>query len=183
MEDVRDAKRRIRGEMRERRKGLTPEYCRAAGERIAEQVLEMPEWAEARTVMAFVSMPGEPDTGAILREALVAGKTLLLPRCLENGRMEALPVSSPEELKPGRFGIPEPPPNLSDAVIPDPDLILIPCVAATEQGERLGHGAGYYDRWLAEKKGRKICLCFRACLLEALPVEPTDQRMDGVIHD
>ena len=67
--------------------------------------------------------------------------------------------------------------------IPEPDLILVPCVAASPGGIRLGHGAGYYDRFLAEHSGKAVCLCFRALLRADLPMEETDIPMDLVISD
>ena len=112
-----------------------------------------------------------------------AGKTLLLPRCLDTVRMTALPVASLDEPKPGTMGIPEPPLPKDGKEPPEPDLILVPCVAAAPNGVRLGHGAGYYDRFLAEHSGRTMCLCFRALLRADLPAEATDVPVDLVVTD
>ena len=65
----------------------------------------------------------------------------------------------------------------------EPELILVPCVAAAPHGVRLGHGAGYYDRFLAEHTGTTVCLCFRALLRGDLPAEGTDIITDLVISD
>lgn len=162
---------------------LTTEYRQEASRAITRQVLELPFWKEAGTVMAYWSMPSEPDTRELMETALREGKTLLLPRCLNAKQMAALPVTNPDELKPGPLGIPEPEFPEDGRDIPEPDLILVPCVAAALHGVRLGHGAGYYDRFLAEHPGRAVCLCFRALLRGDLPAEETDVITDLVITD
>ena len=68
-------------------------------------------------------------------------------------------------------------------VPPEPDLILVPCVAAAPNGVRLGHGAGYYDRFLAEHPAQTVCLCFRRLLRADLPADVTDILTDMVLTD
>ena len=180
---ARAEKQRIRQEARIISEGLTPEYRREASREITRQVLALPEWKEASTVMAYWSLLTEPDTRELMETALREGKTLLLPRCLDAGRMTALPVKDLTGVKPGTLGIPEPEMTADGAEIPEPDLILVPCMAAAPNGVRLGHGAGYYDRFLAEHSGRAVCLCFRALLRGDLPMEGTDIITDLVISD
>ena len=178
---VRAEKQRIRQETRMISGRLTPEYRQEASREITRQVLAMPDWKHAKTVMLYWSLPEEPDTRELMETALREGKTLLLPRCLDAGRMIALPVRDLAEVKPGAMGIPEPEGDGSAA--PEPDLILVPCMAAAPRGVRLGHGAGYYDRFLAARRGRTVCLCFRALLRPDLPAEETDVPVDLVISD
>ena len=180
---ARAEKQRVRQEAQAASAGLTEAYRREASREITRQVLALPSWKQAGTVMAYWSMPTEPDTRELMRAALREGKTLLLPRCLDRTQMTAIPVEDPDALKPGILGIPEPELPGSGAAIPEPDLILVPCVAASPRGARLGHGAGYYDRFLAEHPGRTVCLCFRALLRADLPMEETDIVMDLVISD
>ena len=180
---ARAEKQRIRQEIRMISKGLSPEYRQEASREITLKVLKLPSWKKAKTVMAFRSMPEEPDTQALLETALREGKTLLLPRCLDGQRMAALPVKGLAELRPGRMGIQEPPVPEEETDLPEPDLILVPCMAAAPNGIRLGHGAGYYDRFLAEHPAQTVCLCFRALLRSDLPAEDTDIPVDFVISD
>ena len=180
---ARAEKQRIRQEAKIISEGLTPEYRREASREITRQVLALPEWKKAATVMAYWSLPTEPDTRELMETALREGKTLLLPRCLDAARMAALPVKSLDEAKPGAMGIPEPPMPESTDGIPEPDLILVPCVAASPGGIRLGHGAGYYDRFLTEHSGETACLCFRALMRADLPAEETDVPVDLVVTD
>jgi len=180
---ARAEKQRIRRETQMISGQLTPEYRRQASHEITGQVLSLPQWKQAKTVMAYWSLPGEPDTRELMETALREGKTLLLPRCLEGGRMEALPVRDLTEPVPGAMGIPEPLPAEDGSEAPEAELILVPCVAAAPHGIRLGHGAGYYDRFLAEHGGMTVCLCFRALLRADLPAEETDIPVELVITD
>ena len=180
---ARAEKQRIRQETQMISGQLTEEYRREASRAITRQVLALPEWQEAATIMAFWSLPAEPDTREIMETAMREGKTLLLPRCVDATRMVALPVKDLSEPKAGVMGIPEPEMPEKETAVPEPDLILVPCVAAAPSGTRLGHGAGYYDRFLAEHSGRAVCLCFRALLRGDLPAEETDIVTDLVITD
>ena len=180
---VRTEKQRIRQEIRMISKGLSPEYRQEASREITRKVLSLPSWEKAKTVMAFRSMPEEPDTQVLLETALREGKILLLPRCLDAGKMAAVPVKDLGELRPGRLGIQEPPLPEEGTAVPEPDLILVPCMAASPNGIRLGHGAGYYDRFLAVHHACTVCLCFRALLRGDLPAEETDIPIDFVISD
>jgi len=180
---VRAEKQRVRQEVKMLSEQLTPEYRFEASREITRQVLALPFWKKARTVMAYWSLPTEPDTRELMEAALGEGKTLLLPRCVDAARMVALPVKDLCEPRRGTMGIPEPEATEDMAGIPEPDLILVPCVAAAPSGVRLGHGAGYYDRFLAEHPGKTVCLCFRALLRADIPAEATDIITDLVITD
>ena len=94
-------KQRIRQETRQISKQLSPEYREEASRSITRQVLALPSWKKARTVMAYVSLPEEPDTRELIEAALREGKTLLLPRCVDGERMVAVPVKDPSLMKPG----------------------------------------------------------------------------------
>ena len=180
-EEIRAEKQRLRQLARERRAGISPEALAEGSRRIEKQVLALPAYQAARTVMAYMSMPGEPETRGIIRDAVRRGKRVLLPRCPDGKRMEAALFTGFEDLVPGRMNIPEP---RTETVDPgQPDLILIPCMAATLDGKRLGHGAGYYDRFLPGTAGLKVCLCFQALLAENLPTDEYDIRMDLVVTD
>ena len=177
-------KHSLRGEVMKRVRALTAAEKEAASIRIARQVISAPWFQEAHTVMVYWPLPTEPDTRGIIREAMARGKMVLLPRCLQAPRMEAWPWRGEEFLRPGPFGILEPiPGKTNDPPVPEPDLILVPCVAVTESGARLGHGGGYYDWFLRNRAAKKVCLCFRTQIVQAIPTEATDVPMDLVITE
>ena len=117
---ARAEKQRIRQEARIISEGLTPEYRREASREITRQVLALPAWQKAKTVMAYVSMPEEPDTKEIIEAALKEGKTLLLPCCVDRENMVAVPVTDLSGMKTGRLGIPEPEPLPEPEPEPEP---------------------------------------------------------------
>ena len=199
-ERIAEAKREARQRAREIRDGMTPAEIAEASRQITQKVLALPQFREARVIMSYVSMEREPDTREILRAAMAAGKRVLIPRCLDREHMEAVPFEGFEKLRPGRMGILEPADDrnkvgggkkdeadLAEGATEErtlePELILVPCVAATRDGKRLGHGAGYYDRFLAGRPGKRVCLCFGKLLMDDLPVGERDERMDLVITE
>ena len=180
-EELRQAKKRLRREIRIQAARLTEKYRREASERLVRQVLSLPAYRKAHTVMAYVSLPGEPDTRPILEDAAAHGKTVLLPRCTGPDRMEALRFPGWDKMEKSRMGIPEPPESAEET--PEADLILVPCMTVSPEGVRLGHGAGYYDRFLAKRKAETVCLCFRQLARDLVPAGPEDYRIGRVITD
>ena len=165
-------------------RGLTAEYRRAASASIAGQLIAVPGFRSAGTVFVYLSMESEPDTAPILEAALSAGKRVCVPRSYAPPRMDAVRYTSREELRPGRYGIPDPPP--AAAVIParEIDFAVIPCVCASLNGARLGHGAGYYDAFLGpHPRIETVCLCFGALLREDIPMSPSDIFIGQVISE
>lgn len=151
---------------------------RQAGRAMAAALFCLPDWQQARTVLAFAALPDEPDTAPLLRRALAEGKRLLLPRVAGPGRMEWVEITALPQLRPGRYHIPEPPAELP-AVGPEAfaaPLALIPCLAVSRAGVRLGRGGGYYDRFLAHYKGRRLLLCPAALVWPTVPGEAWDAR-------
>ena len=109
--------------------------------------------------------------------AVGAGKRLLLPRVLSQTEMDWVEITALTQLVPGHFGITEPPaelPPTDPAALPGRLLALVPCMAAGQDGTRLGRGGGYYDRFLAHYTGEKLLLCPAALVLPALPQERWD---------
>ena len=175
-----EEKRIRRAQLRALAGTVSEEERTAAGARIAETVTALPSWQTAGTVLLFWGMAGEPDTSLLIREALRAGKQVLLPRCLSGGRMEAVPFAPDRPMQRGAYGIPE---LEGEAFQGNPDLVLVPCVSAAPDGRRLGHGKGYYDRYLPEHPGNRICLCLDRLISDDLPITPEDVRMPCVVTE
>lgn len=150
----------------------------AVGRSMAEGLFPLPCWQQADTVLAFAAMPDEPDTSLILRRTLADGKRLLLPRVLSRTAMDWVEIPDLQLLRPGAYGILEPPADLPacDPAGAAAPLALIPCLAAGPDGVRLGRGGGYYDRFLAQYKGRRLLLCPAAVLRPGLPCDAWDAR-------
>lgn len=180
MSSLREEKNALRRALRERAAELSDAYRQSADAAIRRAVLASGAWHDARTVFAYVSMWTEPDTRALLSDALAAGKALYVPLCRADGTMEAVRVRSLAELRPGLRNIPEPPADAERLGEGRVDLALVPCVSVTRDGCRLGHGAGYYDRFLALHPCRTLCLCYEALLSGRVPTDEHDVTMDAV---
>ena len=159
--------------------GIAPEDRSGQDKKIQDRILESRWWRDAATVFCYVSTDSEPDTHILLKQALEQGKTVLVPKCVSRTEMVTVRIRSLEELKTGTWGIMEPEGN--EVWSGQIDLAVVPCVAVTKNGVRLGHGAGYYDRFLQESKVKKICLCYAERVFEKIPCGQTDIRMDAVV--
>lgn len=158
-------------------------YFKEAGALICGKVLQLPEYEAAPVIYAFASTSPEPDMYPLMRAAIGSGKKLAVPRCLGNGIMEFRLIGSPEDLRSGFMGIMEPP-ETAPLAQPEPeDLILVPCMAADKHGNRLGHGGGYYDRFLALCKAKPILICPEKLVLDRIPAEKWDIRIKTVVTE
>ena len=151
-------KKELRKKIRELIKAQDYENRLKNGDKMADVLLNSSLWNEAESVFCFYSLPSEPSTLKIIDAALLQGKKLCLPKCEENGIMSLHIINSLEDLRPGAYGIMEPAGD--NTVSPkDIDLALLPCLAASTDGSRLGKGGGYYDRFLQSFKGISVVLC------------------------
>ena len=161
---------------------LTPDERDEASERICARLIDEIE-AKPGLVAAFLPAPLEPDINPVLRQLAMTGRLLLPRHCPRTGLYELAltDLSDLTELIIGPFGIPEPgplTPRRDDAA-----LWLVPGLAFTAGGIRLGRGGGFYDRLLSPSQGRKLGIAFACQVLETLPQEEHDQKMDAVLAE
>ncbi len=144
--DQMDKKERRR-QARQKLAALPEQALAGRGRLFAERLTALPEYRQARTIFCYLSVEREPDTAPILRQALAEGKVVCAPVCLEKGLMRARRLLSLEELEKGPYGIPAPPESQPWIEPEQIDFAVVPCMACDEKGGRLGHGAGFYDRF------------------------------------
>ena len=161
---------------------LSDEYIAEANGKITGLVTESEAFLKAKTLFVFISTGMEPDTEQIIKTAKKQGKRVCVPRCGMKPNMDAVEVTADTRFEPGYFGIPEPTGGAVCAPA-DIDLVIVPCVTASADGKRLGHGAGYYDTYLKTTKATRMCLCYKALLSENIPTDENDVRMDVVVTD
>ncbi len=148
---------------------------------LCRRFLALPQLRAAGTVLLFWGVSREPDTGELIETLLRQGKRVALPRCLPERQMEARRILGRENLHPGAFEIPEPGPECPVLSKEDLDLILVPNVCCDRRGYRLGHGGGYYDRYLTGYRGTTVALCPAQWLQFALPTDAFDRRVEVIL--
>lgn len=183
MPSIPEQKAALRRLIGERQAQLEASYLRDSDQRITAALLDMEEWKAANTVFLYLSVGREPDTHALLARAWQEGKRVVVPRCLKGGVMEARGIASLEGLVPKSFGILEPDDSFPLVPPEEIDLVVTPCVAVDRRLHRLGHGAGYYDRYLPQVHCLVLCLCRGVSLLEEVPVDGLDVAVNGVITE
>ena len=172
-------KSELRAEIRRRRAAYGDGRMERVSECIAETLLAHPVVAAAKTVLAYHSLPGEVCTHTLVGRLAAMGKTVLLPSVQAPGEMVFKPYAGDEALSKGAFGIYEPDSGIADCAAAD--VAIVPGVAFDKAGNRLGRGGGYYDRALAGLPVYKIGVCFPFQLLDRVPSEAHDVRMDEVV--
>ena len=183
MKTIDDQKQIMREIVQKEAMQLTAAYCKAADLEIYRNITELTEYKGARTIFCYVGARLEVDTMLILKDILQKGKTLAVPKCIGQGIMVACQIKSLTELQSGKYGILEPDNGcikIEPAVI---DLGIIPCQTCGSDGRRLGHGGGYYDRYLGRVNFMKVALCRSKLLKENIPMGEYDVKMDVVISE
>lgn len=177
-----EQKRILRREKERQTASLSPEYIKESDSIIAEKLLNLRELKNAETVFLYYSVGREVSTASLIEKLLDEGRSVALPVSGNNGVMSFYPVIGKDMLRPGKFGIPEPP--ATREIRPGAkDIIIVPALCCDRYGNRLGHGAGYYDRYLAHSEAFSVCLCRKALLEEKLPTEDTDIAVSLVLSD
>lgn len=178
-----EQKAQLRKRIGEELAALPESYIESSNAKIAKRLFAMPEYTAAKRVFAYYSVGREVSTPAIIEHALSRGKQVALPVCESKGVMHFVLVHSLSELKKGRYGIPEPQED-GETVTPEADdIIIVPALCADKSNNRLGHGAGYYDRYLANTECFSVCLCRAMLLKDVLPAEQTDIKVSAVITE
>lgn len=131
---------------------------------------------------SYCALRDELDLDLLHRRWWSLGRVLWLPRVSGPGMLSWHPLTGPEPIIDGSYGIREPDPNrVPAAPLPADATVLVPGVGFTRDGHRLGQGRGFYDRVLAEHRGHTIGIAFRCQVVEALPHEPHDQQVAALI--
>lgn len=177
-----DNKREIREEMKRRLSSLsTIEHTRLSHE-IAQNVFALKEWKQAETIGITIAVYPELETKFIIEQAWLEGKRVAVPKCMPRTKeLDFRYITSFSELETVYFGLQEPVMTMEHAAKEDISLLIVPGLAFTRKGYRLGFGGGYYDRFLSDYKGKLLSLAFELQLMEYLPIESHDIPVSKII--
>ncbi len=179
-------KQRLREERLAAREALSEQERSVFDDRITQKLLATFEYAEATTVLTYVSVSSEVSTRMFIERALRDGKAVAVPRCLPGHCLEFVAIVSLEQLVAAPFNLLEPAKELP-ALTEDQknnSICIVPALLVDTKGYRLGYGAGFYDRFLSTYPGKKICLAYQQNLSQTmLPHTAFDVAVDVVITE
>jgi 5-formyltetrahydrofolate cyclo-ligase len=181
-------KNSLRKQILEARAALTPDILGQARKTAAERLMLMEEYIRANTVMVYMDYRNEVPTGSIIGQIRRSGKKLVLP--LTDSGFCIIPYEIPNEgelsdyLAVSRLGIAEPDPSRCRKADPASiDLVVIPGSVFDQYENRIGYGKGCYDKFLPllQPKAFKLGLAYDFQVLQCIPADPTDIKMDKIL--
>jgi 5-formyltetrahydrofolate cyclo-ligase len=186
-EAIKQAKAGLRQQILARRDAANIATRNRNSQAITVKLRALSAYHAAKVVAAYVSFGSELDTTGFLASILADGKHLLLPRINRAQRVLELRqvIDLRADLVAGVWGIREPAercPIASPAMV---EFMLVPGVAFTVNGARLGYGGGFYDRLLAsfDRRITRVAAAFELQMVDQLPEEPHDRRVDRVVTE
>lgn len=170
--------------MLKRERVQVPKEHRQMWDRVIAQCLSsLPRYEQAQRVMIYLSFGWEIDTWAIVENLQTQGKEVYVP--VVQNRPKALLATRftcRDHLIPAAFGILEPPPGTPTINPEELDLVVVPGLAFSPQGFRIGYGGGYYDRFLPTTKAVRAGLVYSSFIRNLAP-EPWDQAVDFLVTE
>lgn len=173
-----DAKKALRVVVLAARDAMPPAARQAAADRIMQRVCGLEVYRAANSLLTYMSFGAELDTRGFFDNVLRDGKMAVLPRIDRASKSLTLHVvKGCGDLVEGVWGIREPHADSPRVAITDIDLVLMPGLAFDRAGNRLGYGAGYYDRLLAPASAKpvRVAAAFDCQVVDAVPTGPSDQ--------
>ncbi len=173
-------KQELRLQMRQRKRAMTEQEIRQASAELGEKLAASELYRRAATVYGYLPYNQEVRTVPMLERALREGKRVAVPKVFGQ-EMQFIYIDDFSAVEKGYAGIPEP---IADGPIADDPtaLVLLPGLAFTEKGERMGYGGGFYDKFLASQPNHPtLALCYGFQIVEELPTEEYDIPVDVVL--
>ena len=170
----------LRKKIREQKRAMPEEQIIATSQRLGELFLNSELYRNADTIYGYLPYNQEVRTTPMLGQALRDGKRVAVPK-VYGDEMKFIYLDDLSKVEKGFAGIPEP---VADGpVAEDPTaLVLMPGLAFTEQGHRMGYGGGFYDKFLAQEPNHPtLALCYAFQMVDELPIDDYDVPVDVVL--
>lgn len=181
---ISERKKGLRQKMLAMRRALSANETESRSSSLKENILLLLEYKNAKKIMAFLAMKGESNLDGFIRQALLDGKEVYIPVCLPERQMEAGRLIDMEHFEKGPLGLRNLPAGYEVTSPESLDLVLIPGLAVSQEGIRLGMGAGYYDRYLARVPFEKrVAALWDFQVIPDIPSEPFDQKIAKIVTD
>ena len=173
-------KKALRREIREKKRAMSQEEIVSRSEKLGQLFVQSQAYRDAKTIYGYLPYNQEVRTVPILEQALRDGKRVAVPK-IYGDTMKFLYLDDLSQVEKNAMGIPEP---VADTPVAEDKtaLVLMPGVAFTKKGDRIGYGGGFYDRFLAEEPDHPtLALCYDFQIVEHLPTEDYDIPVDTVL--
>lgn len=179
MED-KSKKSNLRKILLQKRDSISHDLIEISSKQIHKNLRKNPEYQQAEVIGSYFPIGSEVKTQDIMQEILESGRTLLLPKVIGN-KLSFRKVQDIKNLERSKFGIMEPKDYCEE--ITNIDLILVPTVAITTDGVRLGYGYGYYDRFLFDSKTASVSLTYSTQIVKSIPSSEHDIKIDWIVTE
>lgn len=183
--NISDHKSLLRKKLIAHRESISKKDWEQKSELVKEVVLKSKEFKKANVIHCFLSMNDrfEVETHSLVKSMLLKGKRVIIPVMnMVSGTLEHSELTSFSELELNKWGVLEPK-ELKPFDTNKVDLILVPLLGADLNGNRLGYGKGYYDRFLEKVTASSFGLVFDEFILEKIPIESFDRKLSGIISE
>ena len=174
-------KNQLKESILEKRDSLSEEEILEKSNKIKNNLFNLTQYKNSKTIMFFVSFKSEVDTHNMIGEAL-KNKTIVIPKVVSH-EIEPSVIIDFDNLVPGKFGILEPIEAMKIAN-KNINLILVPGIVFDKKGHRIGYGFGFYDKFLAKvPKAIKIGLAFDFQFVDQIPAEMHDVHVHLIVTE
>jgi 5-formyltetrahydrofolate cyclo-ligase len=173
----------LRREAKIKRDSLNPSEKKLLDSAICGKVLALAAKFKDKPVLVYIAKGSETDLSEAIVKMLSDGFTVAVPRVYGKKEMKFQQIVSFDDLEDGVFGLKEPKKSCP-VVLPFGSIVFVPGLAFGPDGERIGYGAGYYDRYFSEHKGNLLIgTCYDFQILEKIGTEPSDVPMYSVLTE
>ena len=173
-------KKELRRQIREKKRAMTENQINEASERLGRLFLDCPQYKAARTIYGYLPYNQEVRTVPMLEQAMRDGKKVAVPKCYGD-EMRFIYMDDLSQVEKGYANIPEP---IADGPVADDPtaLVLMPGLAFTKEGNRMGYGGGFYDKFLASEPDHPtVALCYDFQMVDYIPTDDYDIPVDCVL--
>ena len=182
---LKEQKQTLRKRVLEKRNQIPEGSWLDASKRIIRSLMDTDIYQQAKVIHTYISMNSrrEVSTDILIEEMFARSKRVVVPVTdFKTNTLSHTEINSATELKENKWGVKEPK-DQEEFDISELDMVIIPMAAADRNGNRLGYGQGFYDRFLSKTEAKKIGLVFSNFLFDTIPVEEFDKKLDVIITE
>lgn len=164
----------------DRRDSTSYDMIQILSEKIFWRLKKIKQFSDAKSVGCYYSIGSEVQTNDLIKALLSEKKIVSLPQVFDD-TMIFRRIEDVTKLEIGNFDIPEP--KESCPIQETHDVILVPCIGLDNNGNRIGYGYGFYDKYLSKNESTKIALTYSKQIVKSIPNSEHDVKMDWIVTE